>query len=165
MKHRKTPSFCVLTRTTILYIVSMNLARTEKNLTTLLFQTIKKVFVLARSLVEVTAFLKWTGLLGHPVQFDEQSEQPIIGWYCTCSAGGREVGMCSHVTALLWQMGVERAMLPTSIHPLSVSRLLTAIDTSMQFSDEESNSENDEDDKVRIWTTRTNNIDDEELNW
>ena len=35
------------------------------------------------------------------IQFDRQKQQPIDAWYCTCSAGAREVGMCSHVTALV----------------------------------------------------------------
>ncbi|CAF4022788.1 unnamed protein product, partial [Rotaria sp. Silwood1] len=77
------------------------------------------------------------------VQFNEKKKQPIIAWYCTCSAGGREVGMCSHITALLWHLGVERAMVPASIHPLSGTKLLTAIDDSMKFSDDEYNSDND----------------------
>ncbi|CAF4647071.1 unnamed protein product, partial [Rotaria magnacalcarata] len=51
--------------------------------------------------------------------------------------------MCSHITALLWHIGVERAMVPTSTHPLSASKSLTAIDDSMKFSDDEYNSDND----------------------
>ena len=34
-------------------------------------------------------------------------------------------------------------MIPTSTHPLSASKLLTAIDDSMQFSNDECNSDND----------------------
>ncbi|CAF3402586.1 unnamed protein product [Rotaria sp. Silwood2] len=77
------------------------------------------------------------------VQFNEKKEQPITVWHCTCFAGGREVGMCSNITVLLWHLGAERAMIDTSIHPLSASKLLTAIDDSMKFSDDEYNSDND----------------------
>ena len=57
-----------------------------------------------------------------------KSKQPIEAWHCTCSAGAREVGMCSHVTALLWHLGVNRTVIPTDTHPLSASRLINAID-------------------------------------
>ena len=97
------------------------------------------------------------------VQFNEQNEKPITGWYCTCSVGGREVGMCSHVTALLWHMGVERATVSTSAHPLSASKLLSAIDDSMKFSDDENNSDNDNDDCRAFTTTNENN--EEESDW
>ena len=97
------------------------------------------------------------------VQFNEQNEKPITGWYCTCSAGGREVGMCSHVTALLWHMGVERTTVSTSAHPLSASKLLTAIDDSMKFSDDENNLDNDNDDFRAFTTTNENN--EKESDW
>ncbi len=62
------------------------------------------------------------------IQFNEKDEQPIQGWYCTCASGAREVGMCSHVTALLWHLGVKRAVVPTSVHPLAALNLLNAGD-------------------------------------
>ena len=98
------------------------------------------------------------------VQFNEENEQPITAWYCTCSVGGRQVGMCSHITALLWHLGVERAMIPTSTHPLSASKLLTAIDDSMQFSNDEYNSDNDVSD-FRGPIRSVNNSADTELDW
>ena len=70
------------------------------------------------------------------IQFDRQKQQPIDAWYCTCSAGAREVGMCSHVTALVWHLGVNRAVIPTDSHSLSVSRLINAIDDSIQFNED-----------------------------
>ncbi|CAF3199013.1 unnamed protein product [Rotaria sp. Silwood2] len=98
------------------------------------------------------------------VRFNGENEQPITGWFCTCSVGGREVGMCSHITALLWHIGVERAMVPTSTHPLSASKLLTAIDDSMKFSDDEYNSDNDINDlRGTIGTANVTN--DTELDW
>ncbi|CAF3961291.1 unnamed protein product, partial [Rotaria magnacalcarata] len=67
--------------------------------------------------------------------------QPIEAWYCTCASGAREVGMCSHVTALLWHLRVENAVIQNSDHPLSATRLLTAMDDSMRFTDGEAESE------------------------
>ena len=46
----------------------------------------------------------------------------IQGWYCTCSSSAREVGMCSHVTVLLWHLGVEGATVRPSDHPLCAQR-------------------------------------------
>ena len=77
------------------------------------------------------------------IQFVDHQQQPIQGWYCTCSSGGREVGMCSHVTALLWHLGVEGATIRLSSHPLSVARLLVAVDNSMQFTDSETDPDED----------------------
>ena len=63
--------------------------------------------------------------------------------HLTCSVGGRQVGMCSHITVLLWHPGVERAMMATSTHSLSASKLPTAIDDTMQFFDDEYNCDDD----------------------
>lgn len=78
------------------------------------------------------------------VQFDETKLQPIEGWYCTCDSGAREVGMCCHVTALLWHMGVEGAIIRTSKHPRSANKLFAAIDNSTRFSDDESDSDGED---------------------
>ena len=51
--------------------------------------------------------------------------------------------MCSHVIAILWHLGVENAAIQTSDHPLSAARLLTAIDDSMTFTEDEAESEDD----------------------
>ncbi|CAF5165964.1 unnamed protein product, partial [Rotaria magnacalcarata] len=64
----------------------------------------------------------------------------------------------------LWHIGVERAMVPTSTHPLSASKLLTAIDDSMKFSDDEYNSDNDIND-LRGTIVTANATNDTELNW
>ena len=60
-------------------------------------------------------------------------------------------------------MGIERAVVSTSAHPLSASKLLTAIDDSMKFSDDENNSDNDNDDFRAFATTNENN--EEESDW
>jgi hypothetical protein len=93
------------------------------------------------------------------LQFDHHKQQPIDGWYCTCSVGAREVGMCSHVTALLWHLGVNRAVIPLDNHPLSASRLINAIDDSMHFSEDDTNS--DEDNVSSVDESDTNNSEDD----
>ena len=77
------------------------------------------------------------------IQFDRQKQQPIEAWYCTSSAGACEVGTCSHVTALLWHLGVNRAVIPADNHSPSASRLINAIDDSIQFNEDESQSDDD----------------------
>ncbi|XP_060085720.1 uncharacterized protein LOC132565127 [Ylistrum balloti] len=39
------------------------------------------------------------------VSFDDCNVQ---GWYCSCRAGARVVGTCSHVASILWYMGFAR---------------------------------------------------------
>ena len=77
------------------------------------------------------------------IQFDRQKQQAIEAWCCTCSRGEREVGMHSHITALLWHLGVNRAVIPTDIHPLSASRLIKTINDNIQFNKDESQSDDD----------------------
>jgi len=60
---------------------------------------------------------------------------PIDGWYCTCVAGYRDVGCCSHITALLWHLGVCRAEIDQDVHPLAASKIFDSIYDSVQFSD------------------------------
>jgi hypothetical protein len=100
------------------------------------------------------------------VQFNEEDEQSIQGWYCTCASGAREVDMCSHLTALLWHLGVERAALPTSVHLLAAIKLLDAIDDSMKFSDDENESDAENQSSVAFaTTTNENDADDEDSDW
>jgi hypothetical protein len=85
------------------------------------------------------------------VQFKIDTEQPISGWYCTCTSGWRDVGCCAHVAALLWHLGVCRAKVDRNIHPLSAGQLFAAIDDSMQFfsdADQSDDEEEDNDDNV-----------------
>ncbi|XP_076085751.1 uncharacterized protein LOC143056545 [Mytilus galloprovincialis] len=39
------------------------------------------------------------------VKYDDIS---VVGWYCQCKAGSRVVGTCSHVTALIWYLGIGK---------------------------------------------------------
>ena len=77
------------------------------------------------------------------IQFNEKEQQLIQGWYCTCTSGAREVGMCSHVTALFWHLEVQRAVIKISVHPLAAVKLLDVVDDSMKFSDDETDSDTD----------------------
>ena len=60
--------------------------------------------------------------------------------------------MCSYVTALLLHIGIENAKILTSNHSLSTNRLPAAIDDVMKFTDDESNSE-DDDESLKDQTT------------
>jgi hypothetical protein len=84
------------------------------------------------------------------IQFKNDIEQPIQGWYCTCISGWRDVGCCAHVTALIWHLGVCRAKVEQDIHPLSAGKLLAAVDDSMQFSDvDDTDDEENDDDSLK----------------
>jgi len=67
------------------------------------------------------------------VQFDE--EEPIKGWFCTCSAGARNVGCCAHVTSLIWHLGVYRGEINPDDHQLAASNFLRSIEDCIQYSD------------------------------
>lgn len=70
------------------------------------------------------------------VQFDDQNdEEPITGWYCTCSAGARVIGCCAHITALLWHIGVCRGQVNTPQHSLSANNYLSSVEDCIQYSD------------------------------
>ena len=91
------------------------------------------------------------------VQFtDDDVEEPIQGWFCTCSAGARVLGCCAHITALIWHLGVCRAEVDSTEHPLSASQLLLSVDDCIQYSDTEesgddqSDSDNSTDDQA-LW--------------
>ncbi|XP_035706652.1 uncharacterized protein LOC118435202 [Folsomia candida] len=44
------------------------------------------------------------------IQFDAnlQSHNAITGYYCDCWQGARTVGMCAHVTCVIWYLGYKR---------------------------------------------------------
>ena len=100
------------------------------------------------------------------LQFNEKEQQPIQGWYRTCTSSAREVGMCSYVTALLWHLGVERAVITTSVHPHAAVKVLDAVDDSMKFSDDETNSDTDNQSFLAFAsTTNKNDGSDEDSDW
>ena len=77
------------------------------------------------------------------VQFsNEDEDEPIQSWFCTCSAGARVIGCCAHITALIWHLGVCQSEI---IHPnsaLSATKFLQTVRDCIQYSDiEESDDE------------------------
>ena len=45
------------------------------------------------------------------VQYNENvlnDEDPITGTYCTCKVGARTVGLCAHISSVLWYLGHAR---------------------------------------------------------
>ena len=81
------------------------------------------------------------------VQFDEENVNPVRGYYCTCISGARDLGCCVHVAAVLWHMGVQRAKIDPTMHPLSAAKLLQTINDTMQYS--KSDDDNDDDEDIR----------------
>jgi len=94
------------------------------------------------------------------VRFDSQYENPILGYYCTCTSGAREVGCCVHVAAILWHLGVQGGNTDNTLHPLSAVKILQAVNDTMQNStiDED---ENDDEDERYILNQQESNSEDE----
>ena len=47
------------------------------------------------------------------IEFDhrlklKEGQNPIMNWYCSCKAGARILGMCAHITSVIWYLGVAR---------------------------------------------------------
>ena len=38
----------------------------------------------------------------------EFGNSAVTGWYCKCKSGARVVGMCAHITAVVWYMSYQR---------------------------------------------------------
>ena len=100
------------------------------------------------------------------LQFNEKEQQLIQEWYSTCTSDASEVGMYSHVTALLWHQRVERAVTKTSVHSLAAVKLLDGVDDSMKFSDDEHDSDTDNQLFLAFASTTNKNDDcDDDSNW
>ncbi len=84
------------------------------------------------------------------VQLDETKENPIHGYFCTCISGSRELGCCVHLAAVLWHLGVQRAEIDSTMHPLSAIKLLQSVHDSMQYSQVDDQSDDDEDIRYTI---------------
>lgn len=74
------------------------------------------------------------------LQFDSSNKQePIQGWYCTCKAGARVVGCCSHIASVIWYLGYERYQ-PCPTTKVSISRETLSdarmVDSDMEFLEE-----------------------------
>jgi hypothetical protein len=83
------------------------------------------------------------------VQFDETKENPIRDYYCTCNSGSREVGCCVHTAAILWHLGVRKGEIDCTMYPLLAVKLLQAVDDSMQYT--QFDDETDDDEDIRHW--------------
>ena len=71
------------------------------------------------------------------------SGEPIIAWYCTCTAGAMTLGSCSHVVSMVWYLSYARHH---DFHISSRRRSIqqAVIENIMELEDEESNSDEDE---------------------
>lgn len=38
----------------------------------------------------------------------ENDNEPILGYYCTCKTGARTLGTCAHIASTLWFLGYAR---------------------------------------------------------
>ena len=95
------------------------------------------------------------------VQFDETAANPILGYYCTCISGSREVGCCSHVAAVLWHMGVQRAVVDFAMHPLSAVKSIQSVHDSIYHT--LADAESDDDNHIR-YSLYSNDVDDASTN-
>ena len=75
------------------------------------------------------------------VQYDTTQ---VIAWCCTCTAGPRTVGCCSHIAATIWYLGYERHQIMTNQQPSSTNA--NAIQYSDNISDSEPSSDDEEND-------------------
>lgn len=41
-------------------------------------------------------------------QSDDNNDELILGYYCTCKTGARTLGCCAHVTSIIWYLGYAR---------------------------------------------------------
>ncbi len=72
------------------------------------------------------------------VQFtDNDDDEPIKGWFGTCSSGARVIGCCAHITALIWHLGVFRGEINSSDHQLYANNFLHNVDDCIQYWDDE----------------------------
>ena len=70
------------------------------------------------------------------------------------------------MTAFLWHLGVERAVIKKFVHTLVSVKLLDAVDDSMKFSDDETDSDTDNQPFFAFAsTTNQNDGSDEDSGW
>ena len=77
------------------------------------------------------------------VQFsNEDEDEPIQSWFCTCSDGARVIGCCAHITALIWHLDVCQSEIAHPSSALSATKFLQTVSDCIQYSDiEESDDE------------------------
>ncbi|CAF1271974.1 unnamed protein product, partial [Didymodactylos carnosus] len=74
---------------------------------------------------------------------DSRQQQPIQGWYCTCTVGSRVIGCCNHIAALLWHLGINQASTDLPQHPQSSDHYVNYIDNSLVYEDFDSDENTD----------------------
>ena len=70
------------------------------------------------------------------VQFsNEDEDESIQSWVCTCSPGARVIGSCAYITALIWHLDICQS---ETIHPnseLSATKFFQTVRDCIQYSD------------------------------
>lgn len=79
------------------------------------------------------------------IRFDSLSDPVILGWYCTCPTGPRKIGCCSHIAAVLWHLGVNRAQVPDPCSR-SATHLLDYVEDSQEYYRYQGTNDSDDDD-------------------
>lgn len=51
---------------------------------------------------------QWIAYIPSDDDDNDDNENPIIGYYCTCKSGARTLGTCCHITSILWYLGHAR---------------------------------------------------------
>ena len=72
---------------------------------------------------------------------NKDDDEPIQGWFCTCTAGARIVGCCAHITALILYLGASQAEPESTQHRLSAIKYLQYTQDVIQYSDIDSTDE------------------------
>ena len=94
-------------------------------------------------------------------------QQLIQGWYCTDCGGSRTVGCCSHVTAILWHLDVNKAIIDATYQSLAASRLINNICDGIIYKNIDGTSGEDSDMIYTLSTYRNSSNDDSTsaFNW
>ena len=85
---------------------------------------------------------------------NEDEDEPIQSWFCTCSAGAGVIGCCAHITALIWHLGVRQSEIIHRNSELSATKFLQTVRDCIQYSyieeshDEYDNSETSDSDET-----------------
>ena len=55
--------------------------------------------------VKIRSRFTFTTIHNTWIQYSKNPNKPITHWYCTCRAGARVLGTCSHTVSVLWYLG------------------------------------------------------------
>lgn len=59
-----------------------------------------------------------------PYESDDEYEDGIIGYYCTCITGARTLGTCAHVASVLWYLGYARHQETVKYPPTTLTNVI-----------------------------------------